>query len=368
VSKLAGNLTNLVFWERNPTLAGQKLKPNTKEASEWSKILKDEVTPALRANSTEWTVGQLIFFSRHPEIRGHFKDQPKDKQQLLSQEFDDIRKNIVHPWLALQLARGNVNSRTIFVVDNDVFRNLPLETRNRAGEELADQFRFVSGAPMTVIFVDPARFPEEFNLSDAIVTVTNVPPNVHVNNALTQQVNNLNRTIASLGSRRKLPVPTPARLTDRYGFAEMNKFVTAATEGAQVAVPLMSSAVALNELIDYLNEEYIPDVYYKGRATKPNAIPKDSSKWTDAQKEMVGRALGRAMAHEVRHLYVRTPVHAADGLGSAAARLFGKDVIAFSSADRTSIQSAITTLEGQQGARAVAASFAAADRSFDFPF
>ena len=74
------------------------------------------------------------------------------------------------------------------------------------------------------------------------------------------------------------------------------------------------------------------------------------------------------MAHEVRHLYVRNPVHAADGLGSAGARLFGKDVINFSAADRTNIQSSITTLEGQQGTRAVAASFAAAERSLDFPF
>jgi hypothetical protein len=215
---------------------------------------------------------------------------------------------------------------------------------------------------------EPGSFPEAFNLSDAVVTVTNVPPNVHVNNALSQQVNNLNRSIAALGSRQRLPAHTSTRLTDRYGLGEMNKFVTPAAQGTRVTVPLMSSAVGLNDLIDYLNEEYIPEVYHKGRATKPNAIPRKSAGWTDAQKEMAGRALGRAMAHEVRHLYVRTPVHAADGLGSDAARLFGRDVIAFSSADRTSIQSAITSLEGQQGTRAVAASFAAADRSLDFPF
>jgi len=131
----------------------------------------------------------------------------------------------------------------------------------------------------------------------------------------------------------------------------------------------MSSAVSITELIDYLNEEYIPDfVDAQGVVSKPDAIPKNFKGWTDAQKEMVGRALGRAMAHEVRHLYVHRPVHAADGLGSDGAPLFGRSVIAFSTADKTNIQSAITTLEGQQGARSVAASFAAADRSFDFPF
>jgi hypothetical protein len=376
VAKLAGSLTNLVFWARHPNLEGKTLKAKTKEAAEWSKILKDEVTPALHNSSTERRIGQLIFFSRHPDILGHFKEQPRDKQQTLSKEFDDIRKNIVQPWLALQLARGKVNSRTIFVVDTDVFRSLPWETRTRAGDEIASQFAFVNGkAPMTVIFLDPARFPEEFNVSDAVVSVTDLSPNVHVDVALKQQVNNLNRAIDALGSRHRIPASTRTGLiVDRYGLARMNKFVTPAAAGPQVAAPLMTSVVNLDDLIDYLNEEYIPEVYHKGRATGKDKIPKDKAKWTDGQKEMVGIALGQAMAHEVRHLYVRDPVHAADGLGSDGARLFGKDITTFkdratfSAADRTNIQSSITTLERQQGTRAVAASYALAERSLDFPF
>ncbi|HEX9154082.1 MAG TPA: hypothetical protein VF819_00885, partial [Nitrospira sp.] len=163
--------------------------------------------------------------------------------------------------------------------------------------------------------------------------------------------------------------PDRTRLNpDRYGLASMNKFVTPAAGGTQVAAPLMASAVNVNELVDYLNKEYVPGAYRDGRSTKKNDIPKDKSTWTDQQKELVGIALGRAMAHEVRHLYVRIPVHAADGLGSDSARLFGRDVVTFSTADKTSILSCITTLEGQQGARAVAASYAAAERSLDFPF
>jgi hypothetical protein len=148
----------------------------------------------------------------------------------------------------------------------------------------------------------------------------------------------------------------------------MNKFVTPAAGGTQVAAPLMASAVRVNELVDYLNKEYIPADYRDGRSTKKNDIPKDKTAWTAQQKELVGIALGRAMAHEVRHLYVRNPVHAADGLGSDSARLFGKDAVTFSTADKTNIVSAISTLEGQQGTRAVAGSYAAAERSLDFPF
>jgi hypothetical protein len=372
VAKLAGSLTNLVFWARHPNLQDRALKPNTKEAAEWSRILNADVKPALHSSSTQRKIGQLIFFARHPDVLGHFKEQPKDKQQKLSQEFEHICKNIVQPWLASQLARGAVNSRTIFVVDNDAFRSLPLETRTRAGNEIAGQFAFVNGnAPMSVIFVEPRRFPEAFNFSDAVVSVTdpNTPPNIHVYWALRQQVNNLNRAIGALGNRVRIPAPDRTRLNpERYGIASMNKFVTPAAGGTQVAAPLMASAVRVNELVDYLNKEYIPAEYRDGRSTKKNDIPKDKTAWTVEQKELVGIALGRAMAHEVRHLYVRNPVHAADGLGSDSARLFGKDAVTFSTADKTNIVSSITGLEGQQGTRVVAGSYAAAERSLDFPF
>jgi len=377
VAKLADSLTNLVFWARHQNLEGKTLRPKTNEAAEWSKILKDEVRPALHNSSTLWRIGQLIFFSRHPDVLGKFKVQPQDKQQKLWKEFDDIRKNIVQPWLALQLARGKVNSRTIFVVDNDAFRSLPWETRTRAGDEIASQFAFVNGkAPMTVIFLDPGRFPEEFNFSDAVVSLTSpgVPAQIHVKWAHYYQQNYLNRAITALGSRQRVSAHDPKRENlkpDRYGLASFNKFVTSASNGTQVAVPLMTSAVNMEELIDYLNKERIPSEKDKIPTDKGSAQPAWGwisyvHKWTAQQKELVGIALGRAMAHEVRHLYVGSG-HAADGLGSAGAQLFGRDAT-FSAADKTKIKSRITTLETQQGTRAVAASFAAAERSLDFPF
>ncbi len=135
----------------------------------------------------------------------------------------------------------------------------------------------------------------------------------------------------------------------------MNKFVTPVAGGTQVAAPLMASAVRVNELIDYLNKEYIP----AGLSRRPQHQEEQHSQgqgYVDGPaKGTGGIALGRAMAHEVRHLYVRNPVHAADGLGSDSARLFGKDAVTFSTADKTNIVSSITTLEGQQGTRAVAA-------------
>ena len=373
VADLANSLTNLVFWERNPSLKAKKLTQGSNELAQWNLILKDEVRPALHYHDTQRKISQLIFFSRHPKVFGRWKEQPKDKQLKLSKEFDAIRNNIVQPWLALRLARGKINSRTIFVVDNEIFRSLPWETRTRAGNELSGQFAFVDGnAPITVIFLDPSRFPEEFNFSDAVVSITNLPPNVQLRGALTQQVKNLNRAIGALSSRFRFPAPDPGRLKpDRFGLALMNKLVTPAAQGTPVAAPLMSSAVSLGNLIEYINEEYIPEVYYK-RKFRKDEIPKDQTKWSAFHKEIVGIALGRAMAHEVRHMYVRDPEHSADGLGSDGARLFRgdliKDPVTFSAVDKTSIQSSITTLERQQGTRPIAASFAAAERALDFPF
>src|SRR6185437_11547747 len=47
VAKLASSLTNLVFFARHPDLEGRPLKPKTKEAAEWSQILKTEIRSAL---------------------------------------------------------------------------------------------------------------------------------------------------------------------------------------------------------------------------------------------------------------------------------------------------------------------------------
>lgn len=383
VAKLAGRLTNLVFFARHPDLEGKALKPKTKEAAEWSRILKHEVKPALHNSfdstqnlpAAQWKISQLIFFSRHPDILGHFKDQPKDKQQELRKEFEDI-KNIVQPLLELRIARGKVNSRTIFVVDNTDFRRLPWETRSRAGEEIASQFAFVNGnAPMTVIFLDPGRFPEELNFSDAVVGVTGpgVPTQVHVSQAEKQQRTNLERAIAALGSRQKVPAPRPRQtlLPDRAGLGLINKFVTDPANGTQVAVPLMTSVVDMNELIDFLNKERIPIGTDEIPTDKRSGLPafgweKQVHKWTAQQRELVGIALGRVMAHEVRHLYIGKG-HANDGLGRDKATLFDRDAT-FSAADQPKIKASIATLERKQGTRPVAASFAANARSFDFPF
>ena len=359
VATLANSLTNLVFWARNPAQREKKLKAGSTEAKAWTKILDNEVVPALHADSTELRVSQLIFFARHPDVRGRFAKLPKDRQNQLGKEFQEIRTKEVGPWLSVQIARGKVNSRTLYVVNDAVFKSLPARTRHRTSEVIAEAFRFVNGkAPMRVVVVEPDRFPESFNLSDAVVSVTDTLVTVHVNQAIRQQTKNVARTIRGLGGSLTLDISRSVSVPDRVGTAVHWKFVATIANVGAAAIPIMASAVSVPEVITYINDEHLGG---------KDPIPKDwkNNPWTEQQQDLVGTTLGRAMAHEARHLYV--PPHAAAGLGSDRANLFAA-AASFSAADRTAILAAIAKSEQDQGTRQVIPTYNADDRAGDFPF
>jgi hypothetical protein len=366
VRELANQLTNLVFEARNPKLKGQKLRAGTQGARDWTRILNDEILPALHRHFPEWTLAQLIFFARNPKVRGRFKQLPADQQRKFSKEFETIRAAEVRPLLALQIAQGPVNSRTIFLADTDAFQALPAITRTAAGDELARQFEFVGaadpGAPMRVIILEPRRYPERYNHSDGVIAVTSSLPNAYVNVGFHQQTKNINSTIRNAGGRLSLDESTRVTVVpERMGLAKMSKEIRNIPGIGNSALTRMIGAVSLKELVSFLNEEIIP-------GGQPR-LASDSRKWTEGQQRLVGIALGRTMAHEVRHQYVADPPHAAAGLGSAAVRFFGAGNTEFSNADRTSILAAIQNLESQQGtARVIPTYNNGDDRNGDFPF
>ena len=201
VTQLAGKLTNLVWWARNPKLKGRTLSKGQKEAKQWLEIFKSEILPALHHASAETRVAQLIFFASHPEVQGRFKQLTKPEQEKFRKLFLDIRDREVRPWLKVRIARGKPNSRTIFLVNNAVFNNLPLRTRTRLGAELVQQFAFVgqkeSAAPVIVIVLEPDRFPESYNFSDAVVSLTHRRTSAHVELAMRQQKKNAPARFAS---------------------------------------------------------------------------------------------------------------------------------------------------------------------------
>lgn len=76
--------------------------------------------------------------------------------------------------------------------------------------------------------------------------------------------------------------------------------------------------------------------------------------------------MGRAIAHEARHLYL--PEHADAGLGSERADLVGPTGRHFSTDDQSDILTAIEQLEKRQGTATVVETFAMTDRGAGFPF
>lgn len=357
VAQLAGKLTNLVLWARHPKLTGKTLTAGQKEVAEWNRILADEIRPALHNASTAHRIAQLIFFARNPQVQGRFQQLSKADKKKFGDEFVAIRDTEVKPWLQERLLRGRANSRTLFIVEDDVFRRLPIAVRQHLTDEVAAKFAFVGrkekASPVMVALVGPDRFPEGYNFSDAVVRLTDSSSDAHVGAAIREQTKNARSAIQRLGIRvnpgasgRNAAVP------ERLGSALSAKQVM--TAGARVlAIPLMSAAVDLPSVVAAIEEE------------TGDKLPADMRKYTDAQLKLFGVALGRAVAHEARHLY-HAP-HAVTGLGSDAPLVAGSTAD-FSAADQVDILKAIQALEKQQGTAVVVDTFAEQERAGGLPF
>jgi len=361
VTKLADELADLVFAARNPRQAGRRPAAGSRDFAVWRQIRDSEIWRILRSDSSDFEISRLIYHARHPSHRDNFKSVPVDQRVGFSREFAAIRKNLVQPLTSRPIQRGPVKSRTIFVADTSAFATLPALTRQVIGDEMARIFEFVGraepNAPIRIIVLQPERFPEDYNLSDAVVAVSGMVPSAYVGVGFRQQNSNINRRIREMGGR--LVLDPDSRVTfsvDRAGLGTMRKFVPNVPGIGAAAIAQMDSAVGLLEVIQDINNEALSNTQAK-LAVDPRA-------WTDNQQRLMGLALGRSMAHEVRHLYVEKPVHAETGLGAVGARIFGEN-IGFSTVDQNSILAAIRKFENDQGSARVIPTY---NREADFPF
>ena len=150
----------------------------------------------------------------------------------------------------------------------------------------------------------------------------------------------------------------------------------------------MASAVAMNEVLSIVVDDVRSSVNEtKLRARRAPEVPFDATYWASSQSLLdtialsvldnpanptkwlghlgtLGEVLGRAIAHEARHLYV--PDHAETGLGAEMADLLQHK--RFSAADEVDIRAAIQQLEAQQGTAIVVETNPVARRDGDFPF
>jgi hypothetical protein len=283
--------------------------------------------------------------------------------------------------------------RRLFVAHTEPLKSLQRDVCDAAVSELARLFAFL-GRGLKVSLLDPGKYPEIMTFSDGVTAVVPSPINFqsYLHEALSRQGENASFSL----SHRPNPVtfnnpfakrPSPTTSPDTLGRAITSKQLF--TSGRQrFALPFMASVVALDgamaqyvELVDSTidvnrarKRRASKDLAYWGTAkaleetAKLSVLdnPLDSSKWLWDRKPF-GVALGRLMAHEIRHLYVGSG-HAADGLGRDSADvLVTSNSSDFSNADKRAILNAVRRLEKLQGNAELVPTFPAGRRT-DFPF
>lgn len=290
------------------------------------------------------------------------------------------------------------NSRRIFVTDNKLFQSLPQVVRDAAIEELTRLFKFigaVKGAKsMTVLLLEPSKFPEQFSCSDAVITLVSSPGvfKPYTRDALVMQGQNAAFSLGNLKAAVTYTNPFSASGYTPSDIDILGKALLAKRKfknGKRVFVlPFMVSVISLNEAMDeyfqYVDStidqanalkrlatkdpDYLRSDKGREEAAKISVLdnPNDFSKWTWDLKPF-GIILGRIMAHEIRHLYIGS-AHAVDGLGrDSTGNLLGKNSSDFSSADKKKILKFIHGWEKYQGKAQVVPTFPAGKR-VNFPF
>jgi hypothetical protein len=247
-------------------------------------------------------------------------------------------------------------NRALFIgVTNDWF-NLPYETTSNARREVFRIFNFIGQAqkkkPMIVISTSAPyhkTLPTTYDFSNSFVSVINGVPKAYVDSAFDLQKMYVNIYLRDHGlpllSTVRTHVPSSSE-TIGYG-GHMKEVRTSGSQ--QLAVSIMAGAVNIPDVITSFRDN-VDNIILKRIQEKDNDRQiRDPGKWHREAKELLGKGLGRAIAHEARHQYMKQ--HAGDGLGKASAYLFGEPSSEqFSSKDQKDILNRIKQLEANQAA------------------
>lgn len=293
--------------------------------------------------------------------------------------------------------------RTVYVVDDKALQSLTSITRTAALTEFKRAFDFVGQAPketpITFSVLVPSAFPEKYDQSDGVIRL-NLETMLSVDASMRQQAKmaaaELRKHNANLmESNRVSTAPEPLGAASKLKFVKQlspQKKVAVVLMAGQVSIPLVASHYADNlpvtkELIDkrrnfeddngeidlaklaryYGSTGSLKDTRYLVIIENPTTIVE----WGSVDQQRVGVALGRAMAHEVRHQFVEKPRHAATGLGAESPEVLDDTNYAdFSIDDRKGILSALKNLDASQKGAIVIPTFPHAIREDpdSFPF
>jgi hypothetical protein len=267
----------------------------------------------------------------------------------------------------------SATNRTIFVPETEPFTRLPSQVRTAAIDELKRLYDFVGrtkSQKIRVSLLEPAKFPQAFAFSDAVVVLiaSAAALQANVTDALRRQGQNASFALGQRNVTFANPFANPPKRPikpETIGLGIGDKRI----QGGR-AFPFMAAYVALDEVMSELVAEADSRIHaakvrkrragpeinakYWGshQALFDTAIlsvldnPRDPTKWLWGVR-LFGQMIGRAMAHEVRHVYVGAG-HAAQGLGADGPPLAISSSGSFSIADRRAIANAIAALERRQ--------------------
>jgi hypothetical protein len=289
--------------------------------------------------------------------------------------------------------RSTPKIRRLFVADTDPLKSLQQDVREAAKAELTRLFNFL-GKGLTVSLLEPAKYPEKLTFSDGVTAVVSSSAafRPYLHDALFTQGKNATFYLSHRPTAIAFSNPFSTTSFTTTSPDLLGKAITAKqifkSGRLRFALPFMASVVALDgAMSQYV--ELVDSTIDSGNARKRRASrnlaywgtakaleetaklsvldnPNDPSKWLWDRKPF-GVALGRMMAHEIRHLYIG-PAHAADGLGRDSADLLvSSNSTDFSKVDKKAILNAVLRLEKLQGNAELVATFPAGQRT-DFPF
>lgn len=263
-------------------------------------------------------------------------------------------------------------SRTLYIVDDNVYQSIDTVARQAMLTELGAIFGFVKD--FAVKPTKPAAFPRSPDMSDSVVRIaaTSDDGDTVINSAWRKQYNISRKGIRAAGFKLDDYSP-PHRFPgdpERHGSAFHGKHI-AHGGGKKIAIPLMAGWVALASLkeeVDALTKKAAAPKAtarpHLEKAPAPKATPPGAPKTASPPKapspkpapptavdlkaasEMLGRFIARAVAHEARHEYIAE--HADIKLGSDSAVLEDGNDTRFDKDDQDAIRRAIEKFEADQ--------------------
>jgi len=309
------------------------------------------------------------FFGPDVEVFRQPKDKTPDKTATEKKTTSPLLKGL---------------NRTLYVVQNDVWNDLPEKVRTSALKELERLFDFVGKVkgekPFTIKIMSAQQLPEQFDFSESVVSVIDGDPKGYVDQAFDLQKSQIKRWL----EKQKVQIPSEKDRNFDPGKPETlgrgGASKTLLKDKKQVyAMPVMAGAVSQPEIIkaffenidNLLDKQFIRLSIDKSNPKKwPSKISTKDGKVSWDALEMLGVAVGRAIAHEGRHEYIGGG-HAEAGLGADSPIILGeKNSENFSEKDQKEFLKKIQDLEKQQGNATIVPTFPQENRSKKelFPF